>query len=81
MFGNKAATVTQYVASLPPEGQKVVRTLRACGKKLDMGKACVRFKSLEDLPLDVVGDVIAGTPMDAYIARYRQARTKTAKGK
>src|SRR6478672_2290298 len=32
------------------------------GKKLDMGKACVRFKKLEDLPLDVIGEVIRRVP-------------------
>jgi hypothetical protein len=41
----------------------------ASGKKLDMGKACVRFKRVEDLPLDVIGQVIARTPVDRYIAR------------
>jgi hypothetical protein len=51
------------------------------GKKLDMGKACLRFKSLDDLPLDVIGQVVASTPMDAYIARYRDARKTTARGK
>lgn len=39
------------------------------GKKLDMGKACVRFKKLDDLPLDVVGKVIAMVPPEKYIAR------------
>ena len=39
------------------------------GKKLDMGKACVRFKSLGDVPLEVVGQVIARTPVANYIAR------------
>lgn len=39
------------------------------GKKLDMGKACMRFKKLEDVALDVVGEVIARVkPMD-YVAR------------
>ena len=51
------------------------------GKKFDMGKSCLHFKSLDDLPLDVVGQVIASTPMDAYIAHYRASRKKTAKGK
>lgn len=41
----------------------------ATGKKLDMGKACVRFKRLEDVPLEVVGQVFARTPVDTYIAR------------
>jgi hypothetical protein len=42
----------------------------ASGKKLDMGKACVRFKKLDDLPLDVIGQAIARVPVQAYIARY-----------
>ena len=40
------------------------------GKKLDMGKSCVRFKKLEDLPLDVIGEAIARIPVDKYIAAY-----------
>ena len=42
---------------------------KAAGKKLDMGKACVRFKRLDDVPLEVVGQVIARTPVADYIAR------------
>ena len=45
---------------------------KASGKKLDMGKACVRFGKLEDLPLDVIGQVIARTPAAAYIARVEK---------
>jgi hypothetical protein len=51
------------------------------GKKLDMGKSCLRFKSLDDIPLDVVGEVIAGTPMDTYIDIYKKSRAQTARGK
>lgn len=42
----------------------------AAGKKLDMGKSCVRFRKLEDLPLDVIAQVAARTPVDARIASY-----------
>jgi hypothetical protein len=45
---------------------------QASGKKLDMGKACVRFKKLEDVPLDVIGQVIARTPVKNYIARIEK---------
>lgn len=31
----------------------------ATGKRLDMGKSCVRFKRIEDLALDVIGETIA----------------------
>ena len=47
---------------------------RASGKRLDMGKACVRFKSIDDLPLDLIGETIARTPVDDFIALYETAR-------
>ena len=37
------------------------------GKKLDMGKACIRFKKVEDLPLDVIGEAIRRVPASMYI--------------
>lgn len=40
------------------------------GKKLDMGKSCVRFRSIDQLPLDVLGECIARVPLDAFLARY-----------
>jgi len=42
----------------------------ASGKKLDMGKSCVRFRKLDDVPLDLIGETIARTPVDRYIERY-----------
>ena len=46
------------------------------GKKLDMGGSCVHFKTLDDLPLDVVGNTIARVSVDEYVTRYQQSRTK-----
>lgn len=46
------------------------------GKKLDMGKACLRFKKLDDLALDVLGEAIRRMPAQRYIERYRQALGK-----
>ena len=65
----------------PKEKKKLVDGFKKHGKKLDMGKSCLRFKSLDDLPLDVVGNVIASTPVDAYVKSYLETRKKTAKGK
>jgi Domain of unknown function (DU1801) len=44
------------------------------GKKLDMGKSCVHFRSLDDLPLDLIGKVIARTSVDEFISVYEKAR-------
>lgn len=51
------------------------------GMLLDMGKSCVRFKRLDQVPLDVVGQVIAKIPPALYIERYEAARAQTRKGK
>jgi hypothetical protein len=45
---------------------------QAAGKKLDMGKGCVRLKKLEDVPLDVVGQVIARVSVKNYIERVEK---------
>jgi len=46
----------------------------ATGKRLDMGKSCVRFRRLDDLPLDLIGETIARTSVDRYLDSYLQAR-------
>lgn len=48
------------------------------GRKLDMGKCCLRFKSLDDLLLDAVAAAVASTPVAAYLAQYEKSRGKTA---
>lgn len=54
-----------------------VAAYRATGKKLDMGKGCIRFKKLEDLPLDVVAELLRRTPLDRFLAVY-EAGLQTA---
>jgi hypothetical protein len=54
----------------------------ATGKKLDMGKSCVRFKRLEDLPLDVVGKAICKVPVRTFLAYYEsQIKSPSGAGK
>ena len=55
------------------------RAWQAAGKKLDMGKACVRFKKLEDVPLEVIGQAIARVPVEKYIARIEKFLATTSK--
>ncbi len=49
------------------------------GKKLNIGKACIRFKKLEDLPLDLVGEAIAHASVEGYIDIYESARNRSRK--
>ena len=43
------------------------------GKKLDMGKSCVRFKKIDDVALDVIGKTIKRTTVKKFIAHYEAA--------
>lgn len=47
------------------------------GLKFDMGKSCLRFKSLDGVLLDAVGACIAATPVSSLIARYEASRSKS----
>ncbi len=50
------------------------QAFKASGKKMDMGKCCIRFKKLEDLPLEVIGQAVARIPVKEYIAQYEKTR-------
>jgi uncharacterized protein YdhG (YjbR/CyaY superfamily) len=47
---------------------------KATGKRFDVGKSCVRFKKLDDLPLDLIGDAIAAQAVDEFVNCYNTAR-------
>lgn len=46
---------------------------KASGKKMDVGKSCVRFRKLDDLPLDVIGRAIAACSVEQFIATHDSA--------
>ncbi len=65
-----------------PEQEKFLAdAFKQAGKKMDMGKSCLRFRNVEDLPLDAIGKIVASTPPEAMIAKTEKAHStkKTAK--
>ena len=56
------------------EGAWLRDAFARAGKKLDMGKSCLRFRKLEDLPLDVIGAFVARTPPAEFVAQHERAR-------
>lgn len=56
------------------QGTQLAEAFKRAGKKLDIGKSCVRFKKLDDLELDAVARVVASTPPEKLIARYEASR-------
>ena len=51
------------------------------GKRLDMGKSCIRFKDVEDLPLDLIEEAIARVPVEEYVAHYESVKPKSARSR
>ena len=56
--------------------QRLKRAWTAAGKKLDMGKSCIRFRRASDLALDVLRDEIASTPPADFIALYERVKPR-----
>jgi hypothetical protein len=56
--------------------KKLERAFRQAGKKLDMGKSCLRFRKLEDLSLEAVGEAIAAVTPANYIAVYESVKVE-----
>ncbi len=51
------------------------KAYKATGKRFDMGKCCVRFRTLDDLPLDLIGEAVAKVTPQQMIDAYESARS------
>lgn len=89
MGSSQAKTPEEYIAELSPDRRAAISRVRdvvrrnlpegyeegmLSGHRLDRGKSCVHFRRAEDLPLDLIGEVIARTPLETYVARYQPLR-------
>ncbi|WP_309115820.1 DUF1801 domain-containing protein [Saccharothrix sp.] len=54
--------------------QEFREAFEATGRKLDMGRSCVRFRTADDLPLDLIGREVASQSVDDFLAKVRAAR-------
>ena len=55
--------------------------LDAGGKKLKCGKGCINFKRAEELPLEVIAEIISANDAKAFAEHMRQLRNARASGK
>ena len=58
----------------PADGEWFVGHYKATGQKRNMGKSCVWLKTLDDLPIDLIGEAIARSPGDSYLQIYETAK-------
>lgn len=62
----------------PRQRARLVEAFRRAGKKLDMGRSCLRFESLDALPLEALGELLAATGVEDFIATYEASRGAAA---
>jgi hypothetical protein len=70
-------TCSLYLMGVYAAGEQETKLRAAAaaqGKKLDMGKSCLRFRKVEDLPLDAIGELIASMPVEEYISVHEAGR-------
>lgn len=63
----------------PAEEKRLRDQFAKAGKKADMGKCCIRFRKLEDLPLGAIGEAVRRMPASRYIALYEKAIRSVSK--
>lgn len=73
---NHCSLYMMAVYADPEQEARLKEGFERAGRKLDMGKSCVRFRELDDLPLDVIGELVASTSPEEMIALYRKSRKR-----
>jgi hypothetical protein len=83
-LGNQKNYMALYMMSVygsSPLNKWFVAAYKKTGKKLDMGKACIRFKTLDALPLDVIGEAARKLTVDDWVAVHEATHGEAAKAK
>ncbi len=78
-IGSQKNNISLYLfcVYLNPEIQAwFVEEWKKTGKRLDMGKSCIRIKKLEDIPLPLIGKLFKRIKAKAFIKSYEAGRTK-----
>jgi uncharacterized protein YdhG (YjbR/CyaY superfamily) len=71
---NHAALYLNCIYASEERTRRLQEAYGAAGKKLDMGKSCIRFKKAEELAEDVLAQAIASVPVEEFIAEYERTR-------
>lgn len=73
---NYTALYLNCVYASEERSERLKARWAAAGRKLDMGKSCLRFKRAEDVAEDVLAETIRSIPRDRFIAEYEAGRAR-----
>lgn len=71
---NYTALYLNCVYASEERAERLKAQWAASGRKLDMGKSCLRFKQPGDIAEDVLAQTIRSIPVDRFIAEYEAGR-------
>lgn len=66
-----------YLNCYEPIPEWFIKEYKASGKRIDIGKSCIRFKKLENLPLDIIPKVVTLHSVDELIEICKKSRKNT----
>jgi hypothetical protein len=66
-----------YLNCYEPIPDWFIKEYKASGKRLDIGKSCIRFKKLENLPLDIIPKVVTQYTVKEFIEMYKKSISST----
>lgn len=73
---NYMAVYLNSIYASPGLAETFEEAYRATGKRYDVGKSCVRFRKLDDLPLDLIGKTVKSMPVRSFVALVRAAHAR-----
>lgn len=74
---NYVALYLMGAYAIPGLAARLEKAFRDAGKQFDMGKSCLRFRTIDDLEMDALAELIAAVPVSKYVEFYEASRGKT----
>ncbi len=69
---HRGSIIWEFMQYRPNTSGLLLRMQKHRGKKLDMGKSCLRYKKAEDIPYDLIGELASKITPDEWIAVYEK---------
>ena len=83
-IGNQKNHIGIYLFGVycdPKESEKFAKEWKSAGKKLDMGKSCIRVKTLKDIPLEVISKLFQRMTASRFVKSYEAGLSESARKK
>ena len=71
---NYCSLYLSAIYSDPARKQQLEEAFDTIGKRPNLGKSCIRFTSLQDIPMDTIGTMLSHIPVDDFLAIYRRVK-------